>query len=60
MHPRTEPATKLQVFIPKTLKRQCDAAAAEAGQPLTVWVARALAASILKSKGEAQPSVVGN
>jgi predicted HicB family RNase H-like nuclease len=52
MHPRTEPATKLQVFIPEILKREVDAAAAEAGQPLTVWVARALAAAVISFKAK--------
>jgi hypothetical protein len=50
MHPRTEPATKLQVNIPKTLKLQVDAAAAEVGQPLTIYVARALTAYVIKAK----------
>jgi hypothetical protein len=56
MHPRTEPATKLQVFIPKTLKLQVDAAAAEAGQLLSVFVQRALAAHVtsIKAKEAAQ------
>jgi hypothetical protein len=53
MRPRTEPATKLQVFIPKTLKLQVDAAAAEVGQPLTIFVARALTAYVIQGKAAA-------
>jgi hypothetical protein len=49
MQRRSADFTKLQVFIPGSLRREIGVAAEEAGQALTVWVARTLAAAVAKT-----------
>ena len=53
MHRRSEPSAKLQIHIPKALKAEVERQAAEAGQLLSVFVQRALAAYVIKGKATA-------
>lgn len=43
-----EPATKLQVYVPESLRRDIEVAAAEAGQTLSTFVSRALNFAVRK------------
>jgi LEM3-like protein len=47
---------KLQVFIPTSLRHEVERLAEEAGQTLTPFVARALAAHVIKTKATDQAS----
>jgi hypothetical protein len=49
----TEPAVKLQIRIPPDLKREAEVAAEAAGQLMSVFVTRAIAAHVLRAKSEA-------
>jgi len=53
MKRRSEPSTKLQLYIPIRLKAEIERQAAEAGQLLSVFVQRALAAYVIKAKATA-------
>jgi hypothetical protein len=52
MQKRDASYVKLQVFIPGDLRREIGEAAEAAGQALTVWVARTLAAAVLSMKAK--------
>jgi hypothetical protein len=56
MQRRDDSFVKLQVFIPGTLRREIGIAAEEAGQSLTVFVARALVAHLMRTKAAADPT----
>jgi predicted HicB family RNase H-like nuclease len=49
-----EPSLKIQVRLPASLKQEIERQAEEAGQPLTTYVQRALAAHVIKAKAAAQ------
>jgi predicted HicB family RNase H-like nuclease len=54
-HP--EPSSKIQLRVPTTLKAEIDRQAEELGQPLTVYVTRALVERVMRGKTEApEPS----
>jgi hypothetical protein len=59
MKRRTEEVSKLQVYIPTALRLEAGTTAEALGQPLTVFVARALAAHILKTQATDQASRSG-
>ncbi len=50
-HP--EPFSKIQLRVPTTLKDEIDKQAEELGQPLTVYVTRALVERVLRGKANA-------
>jgi hypothetical protein len=49
-----EPSLKIQVRLPASLKQEIERQAEEAGQPLTIFVQRALAAHVMRDKAAAQ------
>jgi hypothetical protein len=53
MRRRTEPSSKLQLRIPTKLKEEAEAAAEAAGQLMSVFVTRAIAAYVLRAKNDA-------
>jgi hypothetical protein len=57
MQRRPEPSLKLQVYLPAVLKLEVERQAAEKGQPVSTYVARALAAHVIKEKATAQDTV---
>jgi hypothetical protein len=52
MQRRVEPTLKLQAYLPAELKHEVERQAAALGQPISTFVARALAAAVISIKAK--------
>jgi hypothetical protein len=57
MKKRAEPSSKLQIHIPTKLKAEAEIAAEQVGQLMSVFVTRAIAAHVMRTKVASDPTL---